>query len=51
MLRPEDGLVHKARFDQVSSFTIIEGLLRQMDETGLQLPADVDVAKTTDPEG
>jgi len=44
-------LNYKARFDAESSFSIIEGLLDHLDETGLQLPSDMEVAKATDPEG
>ncbi len=38
-------LNYKARFDQVSAVTIIQGLLDSLDEAGLALPGDVRVEK------
>jgi MoxR-like ATPase len=38
-------LNYKARFDQVSVLTIIQGLLDSLDEAGLALPGDVRVEK------
>jgi MoxR-like ATPase len=35
-------LNYKARFDQVSAFSIIDDLLSTMDETGLNLPTDLE---------
>ena len=37
-------LNYKARFDQVDSFAIIESLRSGMDETGLNLPAEIEIA-------
>ena len=37
-------LSYKARLDRVDSFAIISGLLSTLDETGLNLPADVEIA-------
>ncbi len=37
-------LNYKARFDQVDSFGIIASLLSGMDETGLNLPAEIEIA-------
>jgi len=37
-------LNYKARFDQVDSFSIVEGLLASLDETGLNLPSDMKIA-------
>ena len=36
-------LNYKARFDQVDTFSIIEGLLGELDETGMKLPPDIQV--------
>jgi len=36
-------LNYKARFDQVDTFSVVEGLLGSMDETGLNLPKDIEV--------
>jgi MoxR-like ATPase len=41
-------LNYKARFDQVSSLTIVEQLLKRLDEAGLNLPADVVVRQTSE---
>jgi MoxR-like ATPase len=38
-------LNYKARFDQVGELTIVQGLLDSLDEAGLSLPADVQLAK------
>jgi MoxR-like ATPase len=38
-------LDYKARLDQVDAFTIVHKLLAGLDETGLNLPADVEVSK------
>jgi len=37
-------LNYKARFDQVDAFGIVDGLLNSMDETGLNLPKDIEVS-------
>jgi MoxR-like ATPase len=37
-------LNYKARFDQVDSFAIVEGLRTLLDETGLSLPSEIQVA-------
>ena len=37
-------LNYKARFDQVDSFAIVESLLSGMDEIGLNLPAEIEIA-------
>jgi MoxR-like ATPase len=37
-------LNYKAKFDKVDSFSIIEGLLKNMDEAGLNLPDDIGVS-------
>lgn len=34
-------LNYKARFDQVDSYAVIDGLMESLDETGLSLPSDV----------
>lgn len=36
-------LNYKARFDQVSTFSIIENLLSNLDETGMKLPHDLEI--------
>ena len=41
-------LNYKARFDQVSSLSIVEQLLKRLDEAGLNLPADVVVRQTSE---
>jgi MoxR-like ATPase len=38
-------LNYKARLDQVDSFTLVRQLLAGLDETGLNLPADVSIAE------
>ncbi|HMF15693.1 MAG TPA: hypothetical protein VKE98_00735, partial [Gemmataceae bacterium] len=38
-------LDYKARLDQVDAFSIVHKLLAGLDETGLNLPADVEVSK------
>ncbi len=38
-------LNYKARFDQVGELAVVRGLLDSLDEAGLELPADVAVAK------
>lgn len=38
-------LNYKARFDQVSEFAVVQGLLDSLDEADLELPADVQVEK------
>lgn len=35
----------QARFDQVDAFGVIENLLADLDETGIRLPADVEIAE------
>jgi len=37
-------LNYKAKFDRVDAFDVIDGLLKALDETGLNLPADLEVA-------
>ena len=37
-------LNYKARFDQVDTFAIVENLCAGMDETGLRLPAEIEIA-------
>jgi MoxR-like ATPase len=39
-------LNYKARFDRVDTFSVIDGLLGELDEAGLHLPADVEVTQT-----
>ena len=39
-------LNYKARFDQVGEMAIVQGLLDTLDEAGLGLPADVEIAKS-----
>jgi len=41
-------LNYKARFDQVDAFSIVGGLLAELDETGLNLPDDVEVVEAHD---
>jgi MoxR-like ATPase len=41
-------LNYKARLDQVDTFAIVRDLLAGLDETGLELPADVRVTEVTD---
>jgi MoxR-like ATPase len=36
-------LSYKARFDRIDAFSIIHRLLSELDETGLKLPADVEI--------
>jgi MoxR-like ATPase len=36
-------LSYKARFDRVDTFSIIDSLLSELDETGLKLPADIEI--------
>jgi len=38
-------LDYKARLDQIDAFTIVTKLLAGLDETGLNLPADLEVSK------
>ncbi len=38
-------LNYKARFDQIGELAIVEGLLRSLDEAGLNLPPDVQIEK------
>jgi len=38
-------LNYQARFDRMTTTKLVEGLLEQMDETGLNLPKDVELAK------
>ena len=38
-------LNYKARFDQVGELAVVEGLLKSLDEAGLNLPADVQVER------
>src|SRR5262245_15018694 len=37
-------LNYKARFDQLDTFAVVETLLTGMDETGLNLPAEIEIA-------
>ncbi|MBN1763920.1 MAG: AAA family ATPase [Sedimentisphaerales bacterium] len=37
-------LNYKARFDRIDSFAVVRGLLNRLDETGLNLPRDMEVA-------
>jgi len=39
-------LNYKARFDHIDSFAIIDGLISALDETGLNLPADLEITET-----
>jgi MoxR-like ATPase len=39
-------LNYKARFDQVDTFSVVEGLLSSLDETGLNLPEDLEIVET-----
>jgi MoxR-like ATPase len=36
-------LNYKARFNQVNSYTVIDELLRSLDETEMDLPGDVEI--------
>lgn len=38
-------LNYKARLDQVDTFAVVNGLLKGLDETGLNLPGDVSIAE------
>src|SRR5262245_36767130 len=40
-------LNYKARLDQVDAFAVVRGLLAGLDATGLNLPADIEVAEVT----
>jgi MoxR-like ATPase len=40
-------LTYKARLDQVDAGTIVQRLVKELDATGLKLPADLAVAETT----
>ena len=39
---------YKARFDEVNTFAIIDGLLGGLDEAGMDLPDDIEVASAAD---
>jgi MoxR-like ATPase len=39
-------LNYKARFDHIDSFAIIDDLVTSLDETGLNLPNDVEITET-----
>ena len=39
-------LSYKARLDKVDAFVVIENLLQELDETGLNLPADISLVET-----
>jgi MoxR-like ATPase len=41
-------LNYKARLDQVDAFSVVRGLLRGLDEAGLNLPADVTIEEVSD---
>jgi MoxR-like ATPase len=41
-------LNYKARFDQVSTLTIVQQLLDRLDEAGLKLPADVSIQRASE---
>jgi MoxR-like ATPase len=41
-------LGYKARLDQVDTFTVVRNLLAGLDETGLNLPEDMQIAEVTD---
>jgi MoxR-like ATPase len=38
-------LGYKARLDQVDAYRIVNGLLARLDETGMKLPADLEIAE------
>ena len=40
-------LNYKARLDQVDALTVVQKLLGSLDETGLNLPADLAIAETS----
>lgn len=40
-------LNYQARFDKVDIHTVIDGLLRSLDETGLNLPSDIQISAAT----
>jgi MoxR-like ATPase len=40
-------LNYKARFDRVDTFMLIDDLVKKLDETGLNLPSDVEIAENT----
>lgn len=41
-------LNYKARFDGIDSFTVIDDLLSTLDETGVNLPADIEIVERRD---
>jgi len=41
-------LNYKARFDQADTFSVVNGLLSSLDETGLNLPGDLEVVEVKD---
>jgi len=41
-------LNYKARFDRVDAFRVVDGLLAEIDEAGLNLPKEFEIAEATD---